>query len=206
MKESSSVDAMISAAKSGDTTSLELLLLRYYRQLLIHIKSQFSESDLMRGEAEDIVQQTHQQVFNGIDGFRGSTAREFCGWLYRICNNVLMDARRSQNSAKRSGHRTRLRLGSSSESSMCILWSDLSSDASTPSKIAISREEKEQLEHALRQLTTEEFEMIQMRYLEEKSSAEIAKTVGVSRSTVVRKCEATMIRMRQLVDFSSCSQ
>lgn len=187
--------SLVAAAKGGDIASLELLLLRHYNQLLGHVRSKLSDDDRRRRDAEDIVQQTHQRVFESMDTFRGTTPKEFCNWLYRICDNTLADSRRRQNSGKRSGYRRRV----SFESNETIaLWSDIC-DAPSPSRVAIEREERAQLEAALSKLTQEEFELIQMRYIDQKSSTEIAETTGMSRSSVTRKCMNTLHRIRNLI-------
>lgn len=195
------VTEWIRSAKRGDETSLEMLLLWFYDQLLIHVRNKVSDHDLPRFDAEDIVQQTHQKIVHSIDGFRGTTPGEFFSWIQRIADNTLADNRKSHNSAKRSGYRKRFSLDQvdRDESSMFLLWDALKSEDETPSSIAISKEEAEQLKQALRHLTDEEGELIQLRYIEQRSSQEVATRIGISGATVLRRCQATLTRIRRLL-------
>jgi len=200
MAETDDLVRWIAGAKSGDSHALELLLLRHYDPLVRFVNNRFGAADVRRAQAEDIVQQTHVRVFRSIHQFRGTTSNEFLSWIYKVCLSVLADYRRANNSAKRSGSRQRVELHGSNDSSFCMLWNDVQSDDATPSRIAISREEQEQLQTALEKLSDEEVDLITMRYVEQRTQVEIAEVVGVSRSTIAKKCEATLKRIQRIIE------
>lgn len=199
MAETDDLTRWIAEAKAGDDHALQLLLLRHYDPLLRFVNNRFGAADLRRAEAEDIVQQTHQHVFRSIHQFRGTTSNEFQSWMYQICRTTLADYRRANNSAKRSGSRQRVALPGSNDSSFCLLWNDVQSDDATPSRTAISREEQEQLKTAMEKLSDDEVRLIEMRYVEQRTQCEIAEVVGVSRSTIAKKCEATLKRIQRII-------
>lgn len=76
---------LVSAARSGDARSFEVLFDRYYA--MIHAFT--FRVCLVETEADDLTQETFIRAARGMAFYRGDAS--FKNWLYRIAHNALAD-------------------------------------------------------------------------------------------------------------------
>src|SRR5258708_20135623 len=89
-REAATANALVTAAKSGDTRAFEALVRRYRRRifaLALHITGSSSEAD-------DIAQEVFLKAYRALAGFEGRS--QFFTWVYRMTVNRSLNARRDR--------------------------------------------------------------------------------------------------------------
>jgi RNA polymerase sigma-70 factor (ECF subfamily) len=160
--------ALVAAAKNGNRKAFEILVKRHQQRILFVARRMTRK----REDAEDVVQQSFQKAFIHMRKFEGRSA--FSTWLTRIAvTEALMFLRR----------RRRLRevliddLNGSEETTTVLEVPDSSPD---PEAIYSQREWVEMLSLAMNELPHGIRKAIQLRELDERSSKETARIMGIS--------------------------
>ena len=133
-----------------------------------------------RDEVEDVVQEVFIKIYRNLSGYRGDS--RFSTWIYRIARNEALNAR----------SRFRPRTEPIDESSTLA-----SSEAGPEERIERERA-KRLLEDLLAALDDQQRIAIELRYLGEKSYAEIADIMDIPIGTVkthIHRGKAAMKRM-----------
>jgi len=149
--------ALVRAAASGNTGAFEELVRSHHRRVynfLYHMTRQHHD-------AEDLAQQTFIKAFHHLARF--DARRPLINWLLVIARNNALNFFRSTRT-----------------------WEEIPSDAAsgTPSPAHLA-EEKERTaniwEKARARLSQREFEVMWLRFAEERSTEETAKIVGLTK-------------------------
>jgi RNA polymerase sigma-70 factor (ECF subfamily) len=163
---------LVAAAKNGEATAFATLVERYDRRI-------FSVARRMtrnREDAEDIVQQSFQKAFVHLNSFVGMSS--FSTWLTRIAiNEALMLLRKNR------GLREVLidDLNGNEETARALEIPDSSPD---PEAIYSHQEWGRMLSLAMNELPPGTRKAIQLRELDERSSEETARIMGISVSAL----------------------
>ncbi len=164
--------ALVVAAQSGDGHAFEILAGRH-EQRIFFVARRMTRT---REDAEDVVQQSFQKAFTHLRNFEGRSA--FSTWLTRIAiTEALMFLRRSR------GLREVLidDLNGNEETATGLEVPDASPD---PEAIYSQREQVEMLSAAINELPYGTRRVIQLRELDERSSEETARIMGISVSAL----------------------
>jgi RNA polymerase sigma-70 factor, ECF subfamily len=164
--------ALVVAAKSGDGRAFEILVEGHEQRIFLAAR----RITRKREDAEDVVQQSFQKAFIHLGKFEGRSA--FSTWLTRIAiTEALMFLRR------RRGLREVLvdDLDGNEETTTRLEVPDPSLD---PEHIYSQREEVEMLSSAIDKLPYGTRRAIQLRELDERSSEETARIMGISVSAL----------------------
>jgi len=164
--------ALVADAKNGNTKSFEVLVERH-GQRIFFVARRMTRT---REDAEDVVQQSFQKAFTHLRNFEGRSA--FSTWLTRIAiTEALMFLRRSR------GLREVLidDLNGNEEGTTGLEVPDASPD---PEAIYSQREWAEMLFLAMNELPPGIRRAIQLRELDERSSEETARIMGISVSAL----------------------
>ena len=160
--------ALVACAKTGDARAFELLVQRHERKI-------FSSAQRMtrnREDAEDVVQQSFQKAFIHLKEFQGDSL--FSTWLTRIAiNEALMLLR------KRRGTRE-VPIAELNTENEVALPLDMPDMGPSPEDSCLQREQERILSAAMNELTPGMRKAIQLRELEERSTEETAKVMGLS--------------------------
>ena len=158
---------MIAPAKGGENNSFELLVKRYEKRILI-IALRITRN---WHDAEDAKQQSFQKAFSQLHTFQGKSS--FSTWLTRIAiNEALLMLRNSYRL-----HEIPLE-GSENGNALDCLKIENPKD-----NLELTYQEQERkriLRLALKALTPKVRLAIQLRELEERSSTETARILGIS--------------------------
>jgi RNA polymerase sigma-70 factor (ECF subfamily) len=177
--------ALAERAKHGDERAFEELM-RMYQRLA------FRTAYLLTGsaaDAEDAVQTGFVKAWQALPRFRHGAA--FKPWLLRIVANEAHNRRRA--AARRVDLRLRAAAASPSE--------DPPGDAaSSPEGVALGRERREQLLHALEGLAERDRDVLVCRFFLELSEEETAATLGIRRGTVKSRTSRALDRLREVVE------
>jgi len=163
---------LVAAAKNGNRKAFGILVERH-EQRIFFVAQRITRT---REDAEDVVQQSFQKAFTHLRKFEGRSA--FSTWLTRIAiTEALMFLRR------RRGLREVLidDLNGHEETTTALEVPDSSPD---PEAIYSRREWAEMLSLAMNELPPGIRRAIQLRELDERSSEETARIMGISISAL----------------------
>jgi len=164
--------ALVAAAKNGNGKAFEILFERHERKIFF-VAQRITRT---RQDAEDVVQQSFQKVFTHLRKFEGRSA--FSTWLTRIAiTEALMLLRKSR------GLREMLvdDLTGNEETTPGLEIPDTSPD---PEAIYSQRESAEMLSAAMNELSPGTRRAMELRDLDERSSEETARIMGISVSAL----------------------
>jgi RNA polymerase sigma-70 factor (ECF subfamily) len=164
--------ALVAAAKNGEATAFAMLVERYDRRIFSVVRRMTRN----REDAEDIVQQSFQKAFVHLNSFVGRSS--FSTWLTRIAiNEALMLLRKNR------GLREVLidDLNGNEGAATALEIPDSSPD---PEAVYSRREWRRMLSSAMNELPPGTRKAIQLRELDERSSKETARIMGITISAL----------------------
>ena len=165
-------EALVIAAKNGDGQAFEILV-RRYRSKMLRVALRFTRNE---ADAEDIVQQSFQKAFVHLQQFEGHST--FSTWLTRIAiNQALMWLRRKISTVE-------IPLEQSNVENGATLSLDFPDSRVNPEDSCAQQEQKEILSAALNKLTPGMRKAIQLREIDELSTKEAARVMGISTQAV----------------------
>src|SRR5260221_9498350 len=179
--------ALAAAAKNGNRKAFEILVERH-EQRIFFVARRITRT---REDAEDVVQQSFQKAFTHLGKFEGRSA--FSTWLTRIAiTEALMFLRRSR------GLREVLidDLSGNEEGTTGLEVPDASPD---PEASYSRREWAEMLFLAMNELPPGIRRAIQLRELDERSSEETARIMGISVSALKGRMFHGRKRLRETI-------
>ena len=163
---------LVATTKTGDTRAFELLVERHERMI-------FSLARRMTGnreDAEDVVQQSFQKAFIHLKKFEGESL--FSTWLTRIAiNEALMLLRRKRGSRE-------LSIDDSIAGEEVLFALEIPDSGQSPEDNYSQRERQRILSAALNELPHRTRRAIQLRELDERSTKETARIMGISVNAV----------------------
>jgi RNA polymerase sigma-70 factor, ECF subfamily len=163
--------AVIAAAKNGENDSFKLLVERYERRiLLLALRITRNWHD-----AEDVKQQSFQKAYSQLHQFQGKSS--FSTWLTRIAiNQALLLLRQTYRRQEISYEK--------SDNDNALEYLEIQNPQPSMELTYQERERKQVLLLALKTLTPRMRTAIQLRELEERSSTETARILGISVNAV----------------------
>lgn len=169
------MNALIEAAAAGNRPALDSLLLREYDALLAFIRYRMPASMTSRVSVEDLLQDTLLHAAKSIRGFAPtSDVSGFRAWLHTIAQNVIRDAIKSNQAARRDARRDVPAQRSAPDESCLGLLDLLPVSARTPSQSVARQQAAAAVRMALASIPNDYREAIQLRYIEGLSVGQIA--------------------------------
>jgi RNA polymerase sigma-70 factor (ECF subfamily) len=159
---------LVAAAQNGCHEAFEILVHRHQQRIL----GSAIRLTRNRADAEDIVQQSFQKAFMHLSQFQGNSS--FSTWLTRIAINEALMWLRKKGSA------VEVPIEHSSDENGATLTLDFPYSGPSPEDSCFRQEQKQILSEALNELTPRVRKAIELRELEELSTREAARMVGVS--------------------------
>lgn len=182
---------VVSLAQRGNEGAFRELIRRYERPVFSLIYRMVRDS----ATAEDLAQDSFIKVLNNLDKYRPEF--KFSSWLFKIANNVAIDALRKRQldtiSMDGSPH-----AGTASEVEASSF--ELSDGAESPLDELASRELGEIIEQAIAQLRPEYRNCIMLRHVEGRSYEEIAATLDLPLGTVKTYIHRARHQLREALE------
>lgn len=129
---------------------------------------------------EDVLQEALLMAWRDRRSFEWRGLRSFRAWLLTIIDHRIARAAERQAAAKRAAPGRSL----TSDGDTVLPESDYPAGSTTPSRVAMYREQAETLRQALDGLPEEHREIVRLRYFEQRTLEEIAATLGLGVSAV----------------------
>jgi RNA polymerase sigma-70 factor, ECF subfamily len=158
--------------KNGDAIAFEFLC-KQSANMIFNLARRIMPS---KEDAEDVVQETFQAAFIHLRSFKGDS--KFSTWLSRIAINIAL-MRLRKNRVRRE-----LSLGESSEIKQRASHLEIKDEGLNPEQLYLQEERRQILSAAMNELTPRMRRTIQVRELEERSTQETARLLGISVGTV----------------------
>jgi RNA polymerase sigma-70 factor (ECF subfamily) len=169
---------MIARAQAGDTGAFGELYTRYAGLILryLYVRTREQES------AQDLTQEVFVRVIKGIGGFEYRGEKSFLGWLYTIAGNVLIGQARRKRAIS-----TPL---------------DESVEVADPrgQEAVLSVFDRVSLMGAMSQLTSDQQQVLTLRYFSDMTNQEIAATTGKTEGAVKALQHRALQALQQILE------
>ena len=148
--------------------------------MLVAIEGRLGPVLKLRLQAEDIWQETLLHAWRDREQCQWSDVRGFRRWLLGVADHRIADARDFFTAQKRDGKRERplIRPGSVADGS----WQIEPSGSTTPSRLAVQREQADRMEGALLSVPADMREVLQLRLFDGLTIPEIANRLAIGES------------------------
>ena len=171
------VPAVIDRARNGDRVAFAELYDTHvdsvYRYLLYRVREP--------SDAEDLCSEVFTRAFANIHRYRWQ-GKSFLAWLYTIARNAVTDRRRRE--------RPTVEIDTAF---------GLAEDGPTAHERAVHGEAVDALRGAVHHLTTEQQEVLVLRFVENRSSREVAKILGKNEGAIRALQFRALGRLRKLM-------
>ncbi|HVL82302.1 MAG TPA: RNA polymerase sigma factor [Actinomycetota bacterium] len=160
---SEEADRLVAEAREGNQDAFASLFRASLPIVFSHLRSRCRDKTL----AEDLTSETFMRALRAIGGFEGGS-RDFLAWVLRIGRNIHLDHVKSGR----------------------VRWETVVEElpveqaTSSPEAEALGRIEGDELRAALAELTPEQQEVLQLRFLHGLPIAEVAVVVGRNEGAV----------------------
>ena len=185
---------LVAAAKNGCGEAFDILVHRHrLRMLRSALRLTRNEAD-----AEDVVQQSFQKAFIHLSQFQENSA--FSTWLTRIVTNEALMLLRKRSSAVEVPFE---QSGAKDEAALSL---DFPCPGPSPEDIYFREEQKQILSAALNKLTPGARKAIELAELEELTTKEAARKVGVSVTAMKARVFQGRKKLQQALVWMSRSE
>lgn len=198
-KRGQDISELIDQAKTGDSEAVGELLERYRSFLTIKVAREIAVKYRKRFDPADVVQIAFVDASKDIANFRGTTEREFSGWIQKILENKLNNVFRDNAALKRAVNQENTwRIGGDGQATS-ICWMDPDAQTATPSQRVIQGERALQIASAIDQLPDSQRIAVRMRHLEGMKLEEIAEHLDRSLSATAGLIKRGISTLRELL-------
>jgi RNA polymerase sigma-70 factor (ECF subfamily) len=156
------VERLVAAAKAGDPEAFGSLFDAYYGPVYRYVASRVGRPS----DAEDLAQLVFVKVLEALPRYE-QRGVPFGGWLFRLARNVVIDHVRTRR-----------------EHVALEVIVEKSADDHGPDELAVLRQEMDSIAHALRRLTPDQREAVELRFFAGLSAKEAAEAMGRQEGTV----------------------
>lgn len=194
---------MLQQAQSGDEAAADWVFAECFRPLRSVVQKQLDPIlQKARLEPEDIIQEVYALAWPHLASADFDNQAAFFGWLKTIAKNKMTDIRRRLLTGKHDVKRDISAVGRSS-SSYRDLIPRLAADTSTPSSKAGRHEAVAILVAQMWRLPQDYRQLIQWRFIQGLSVAEVARRLKRSEPAVHMLCHRALNKLRELMGSPS---
>jgi RNA polymerase sigma-70 factor (ECF subfamily) len=194
------LEQLLRQAKKGDRPTLARLLEFYRAYLVVLARVQIGRRLQSKVDASDLVQEAFLGAYRDFPQFKGTTEKEFLGWLRQILASLLANLVRRYQGTQRRDVRLERQLAVELEQSSEALDRGLVAPLSSPSHQAMRREQSVLLAEALARLPEEWRELLILRHLEGLSFPEVAMRLGRTVDTMKKLWPRALASLRRLLE------
>lgn len=200
MVERSDLESRVTAAQGGDSVALATLLAAYHPQLRARAEARLDAAMRGRTGPEDILQEVYVEVFQQMERFEDRGPGSFLSWVFTILDHKLIDVQRAAHRQIRDVGREVPAQGMAASDSYCNLLDYVYADSQTPSRAVRREEAVGALLACLTGLPETQRQVLQLRFLEGRSVAEVAGRLGKSEAAVAVLCHRAVKALRAAMD------
>lgn len=186
MKKSKSTDAvLVTSYLQGDESALSTLITRHKQRIYSFIYSKVFDRDV----AEDVFQDTFIKVINSLKRGKYNEEGKFLPWVMRISHNLIIDHFRKSN-----------RMRSFKNTDEFDIFSVISDGSLNAEKQLIKDQILSDVRELIKELPSEQKEVLVMRIYKDMSFKEISENTGVSINTALGRMRYALINLRKIIE------
>jgi RNA polymerase sigma-70 factor (ECF subfamily) len=196
----SDAEHLLLRARAGEDPALGRLLESYRAYLVLLARVQIGRRLQGKADASDVVQEAFLGACRDFPQFRGTTEKEFLGWLRQILAHLLANLVRHYHGSQRRDVRLERQLAAELDQSSQALDRGLVNPRSSPSEQAIRREQSVLLAEALGRLPEEFRELLILRHLESLTFPEVARRLGRTVDSVKKQWPRALASLKRVLE------
>ncbi len=193
-------ESLLDQARAGDAQALGQLLESYRAYLTLLAQVQIGRRLQGKVDAADVVQDAFLGAYRDFGQFRGTTEKEFLGWLRQILAYVLANLVRYYQGAQRRDVRLERQLTIELDQSSHALDRGLVADQSSPSQQAVRHEQAVLLAEALARLPQAWRDLLVLRHLEGLTFPQVAERMGRTVDSVKKQWPRALASLRRVME------
>ena len=198
MADPTETQRLVKQAVSGSQPAVRRLLMLYHPRLRARLLRHMDPTMKAKIEPEDILQQVYLDAFRAIDSFSYQGKDSFLRWLSAILDRKLIDEHRALRAERRDVRREVKALPKSAHQTTYVdLMARVMADCGTPSRDVRKDEALGALTACLATLPEHYRDVIQMRFIEGRSVADVAETLNRSIGSIHMICHRALRQLRQ---------
>jgi RNA polymerase sigma-70 factor (ECF subfamily) len=199
-KAESATASLLDQARAGDAQALGQLLESYRGYLSVLARVQIGRRLQGKVDAADVVQDAFLGAYRDFGQFRGTSEKEFLGWLRQILVYVLANLVRHYQGTRRRDVRLERQLAVELDQSSHALDRGLVAEQSSPSQQAARREQSVMLAEALGRLSADARDLLILRHLEGLTFPEVAQRLGRTLDSVKKQWPRALASLRRVME------
>lgn len=193
--ESGQLQQLLDEARAGQESARNRLFGLIQRYLDYIAKQHHNNPAVMaKMGISDVVQQTMLQAAQQFQGFRGTTAEEFRGWLRQILINEIRGANRFYATQRRNAQQE---IALDQPATNCDSPRDLADSHITPSREVMADESSARLRQILEKLPEDMRLVVQLRNWDGLQFNQIAESMGISLSKAAKLWYQALIELER---------
>ncbi len=198
MSEPQDTQRLIKQAVTGNQQAVRRLLMLYHPRLRARLLRHMDATMKAKIEPEDILQQVYLDAFRAIESFSYQGKDSFLRWLSAILDRKLIDEHRALRAERRDVRREVKAVPKSAQQTTYIdLMARVMASCGTPSQDVRKDEALGALTACLATLPEHYRDVIQMRFIEGRSVADVADTLNRSIGSIHMICHRALRQLRQ---------
>lgn len=174
---------LVSAYLSGNSLSIEHLILRYKDKVFSFILSKVKDIDL----ANDLFQDIFMKVIDKLREGKYNEEGKFVSWVMRISHNMIMDHFRKAS---------RIRMVRSTDD--FDVFNFLGHETDYAEEILFNAQVVKDLNVLISHLSKDQKEVLEMRYFSSMTFKEISEESGISINTALGRMRYAIMNLRKL--------
>lgn len=188
-------DVLVSRARGGDYDALGQMVVALEPALreTLKIPQQFQD----QLSTEDVMQAAYIRVLQKFSTFTGTTEASFAAWVHTIAKNTLRQATRALATLMRGGNAVKVTLDARTGSAS--LLTVLARESSTPSRIAMKKEDARNLSTHMAKLAAIHQDILRARFIDGHNITEIAKSLEISDGAAAMRLHRALVALRLLL-------
>lgn len=190
-------EELLTKALAGDQSALGDLLEHYRQYLTVLARIHVNRQVQAKMGASDLVQEAFLNAHRSFGEFRGQTQSELVAWLRKVLAACVVDYVHRRYARRRRDVRLEERLEADLDKSAQHLRSAVAATHSSPSQIAVRREQVVEFANALERLPKSYRSVILLRHVDGLPFADIAKLMGRSVDSVQKLWIRGLDRLRR---------
>jgi len=195
---------LLDRATSGDTVAVTVLLARHHDRLKAQVSRKIPPDLRATVDADDILQETHIQVYQHIASFAPQGPDSFYRWMATIAVRRLRNAIKRCRALKRGAQGMVLTSGAAvPEDSVVTLLELMAGPEKTPSRVATRAEAIDAVQAALEHLPESYRQAVQLVYIEGRCVHDAAVVMGRSDRAVHNLCFKAKKHLQGLLGSAS---
>ena len=195
---SASEDELLQRIKGGDPVALTEYLELRRPDLIRFIERNLGESLRRKVSADDVFQDVSFSCMNSQDRVDLSERDPF-SWFCRLAERRIIDSHRSHFKTKKRDANREVVLGTAVANNSAQLANLLVSSITSPSQVLSREEQHQKLATAVASLSMDEQQALELRYLENLPSKQIAKRLGKGDGAIRMLLSRAIKRLEQVM-------